>query len=155
VAKRVFLIESEPFRSSVVGILTARFKTEKHCIFCVVIMYFFRVIPTALWCVRVRVRAASSRLTTFRLTTNRSYDQTVLKRVSIQTAVNMSLKSRFERHFKLCTQSIDSHNENSVFIILQQKCYLIGMLLGLLEGVYSTSFRFFDLQPGVQNISFS
>ena len=47
VAKRVFL----SFRSSVVAILTARFKTEKYCIFCVVIMYFFRVIPTALWCV--------------------------------------------------------------------------------------------------------
>jgi hypothetical protein len=63
----------------------------------------------------------------------------------------MSLKLNFEPHFELCAQSVGHHyalywdNGNTTFLIP----------LDLLDGLHSTSFRIFDLRPGVQNVSSS
>jgi hypothetical protein len=41
------------------------------------------------------------------LTTNRSYDQNFLKKISVQTTIKISLKFHFEILLKLWTQSVD------------------------------------------------
>jgi len=47
------------------------------------------------------------------LTTNRSYNQNFLKKISIQTTTEMSLKLHFKLYFQLCAQSVDYHNVSS------------------------------------------
>jgi len=39
-----------------------------------------------------------------------TYDQILLKKISIQTIIKMSLKFHYELHFKPCAQTVNYHN---------------------------------------------
>jgi len=39
-----------------------------------------------------------------------TYDEILLKKISIQTIIKMSLKFYFELHFKPCAQTVNYHN---------------------------------------------
>jgi hypothetical protein len=78
--------------------------------------------------------------------TNPSYDQNLLKKISIQTTIKVLLKFHFEM-LRVC-------------VVLKKLCsyhcaterLLTCIPSDLLEGVYSTPFRIFDLRPCVQNV---
>jgi hypothetical protein len=76
----------------------------------------------------IYIYTATPRLTTIPRTTNRSYDQNFLKKMSIQTTIKIPLKSHLELHFEFRAQSVDYHNADSVLIILQQEDYLLESL---------------------------
>jgi hypothetical protein len=64
-----------------------------------------------------------------------------------------------ERHIELCAQRADYHNarywDSVCFDDFQTERLPILIPIDLLESVYRTSFRIFDLRPGVQNVSCS
>jgi hypothetical protein len=73
-----------------------------------------------------------------------TYDQNFLKKISIQTTIKMSLTFYFELHFKMCAQLFIT-----MLAVGTMGRLLIWIPLDLPEGIYSTTFRLFDLHDKV------
>jgi len=83
---------------------------------------------------------ATLQLMTIPLTTNWSYDQNFLKKISFNATIKMSLKFHFELHFYTALKKLCSYH-------FATKRLLIWIPFNLQDGVYSTSFCIFDLRP--------
>jgi len=83
---------------------------------------------------------ATPQLMTIPLTTNWSYDQNFLKKISFHATRKMSLTFHSELHFYTALKKLCS-------CYFATKRLLIWIPLNLPNGVYATSFCIFDLRP--------